>query len=182
MVEELSRIENLILKLNRQKITNQVVDQECEEYLGLNFNIDQLSIKFRKAKITPKKTGQFVTLWKRDSEDQTTPFNVNDNFDFYIIAAKQGNNFGFFLFPKSVLSQNKILTNGKSEGKRGFRIYPDWTKPGSKQAEKTKSWQTKYFIDLTNNESKSVEKFNFILSDNSIPVRASKEIISNRLF
>lgn len=171
MIEELNRIENLIFKLSGQKITNQVVDQECEEYLGLNFNIDQLNIKFRKAKLTPKKTGQFVTLWKRDSEDQTTPFSVNDNFDFYIIAAKQGNNFGFFLFPKSVLCQNRILTNGKNEGKRGFRIYPDWTKPESKQAEKTKSWQMEYFIDLTNNERKSVEKFNFILSNNLTLIR-----------
>ena len=27
----------------------------------------------------------------------------------------------------------------------GFRLYPDWDNPGSLEANKTKSWQIKYF-------------------------------------
>ncbi|WP_367113644.1 MepB family protein [uncultured Sphingobacterium sp.] len=42
---------------------------------GYNFNVGTLKIKYRKAKITPKKIGQFVTLsasiavlWKPDDQ------------------------------------------------------------------------------------------------------------------
>jgi hypothetical protein len=38
----------------------------------------------------------FVTLWKRNIENETEPFDENDNFDFYIIATEQENRFGFF--------------------------------------------------------------------------------------
>lgn len=162
MVESLKRIENTILKNNNQEIKNLTIDQECEEYFGADFQVNELNVKFRKAKITPKKIGQFVTLWKRNFKKQTEPFNVNDNFDFYIIVTEQENNFGFFLFPKQILSEKQILTNYETEGKRGFRVYPDWVKTDNKQAEKTKSWQTKYFIDLT--DEQNIEKFNSIIS------------------
>ncbi len=166
MIEELKRIENSILKVNEQRIANLTNDQECDEYFGFDFQINQLKIKFRKAKITPKKVGHFVTLWKRNSEKQTVPFNVNDNFDFYVIVTELENKFGFFFFPKHILSVWKILTNKQIEGKRGFRVYSDWNIVENKQAKKTQSWQKKYFIDLTNNELKSIEKFNLILNAN----------------
>lgn len=159
MIKELEHIERLI-QYNRQTITNITKDQECEEYLGYNFRVGRLNIKFRKAKITPKKTGQFVTLWKRNIEKQTVPFDVNDNFDFYIIATAQDDRFGIYLFPKTVLGEKQILTKEQKEGKRGFRIYPDWAKTTSVQAEKAKSWQTKYFLDLTNEEEQNISKFN----------------------
>lgn len=163
MVDALTQIENSIFKFKGLKITSISSEKECEEYFGLNFLVDKLNVKFRKAKITPKKVGQFVTLWKRNSEKQTEPFSINDIFDFYIIATEQGEQFGFFFFPKSILSQYQILTNNGKIGKRGFRVYPDWTKTENKQAEKTKSWQSKYFINL-NNELESVQKFNLILT------------------
>ncbi len=164
MNEELKRFENSVSKVIGQKFTNITQDQECEEYFGFNFQIDKLNLKFRKAKITPKKVGQFVTLWKRNSEKQTEPFNENDNFDFYIIVTEQEEKFGFFIFSKKILSEKQILTTNPKEGKRGFRIYPDWTKTENKQAEKTQSWQTNYFIDLTNSEQKNIEKFKSIIN------------------
>lgn len=151
--EELKRIENSIFKTNNLNIKKLIKDLECEEYLGFNFQLEKLNIKFRKAKITPKKVGLFVTLWKRNIENETEPFDENDNFDFYIIATEQENRFGFFLFPKKTLIENKILTTQKKKGKRGFRVYPSWTQTENNQAEKAKSWQTKYFIELTNPEN-----------------------------
>lgn len=147
--EELKLIEDLIFKTNNQKIKALTKDLECEEYFGFNFQIDKLNIKFRKAKITPKKVGLFVTLWKRNIENKTEPFNENDNFDFYIITTKQQDNFGVFIFSKKILIEKQILSSQNKEGKRGFRVYPSWTKTENKQAEKTKNWQTKYFIELT---------------------------------
>ena len=58
--------------------------------------------------------------------------------------------FGFFIFPKLVLLQNKILSSEHIEGKRGFRVYPRWEKPTILQAQKTQEWQVKYFIELRN--------------------------------
>jgi len=167
MIKEVNQIENSILKSIGLKISDMKSDNECVEYYGLNFQIRNLNIKFRKAKITPRKTGQFVTLWKRNVIGKTEPFNSNDNFDFYIIATEQENKFGFFLFPKQILIEKQILTNNSKEGKRGFRIYADWDIPNNKQAEKTQKWQTEYFIDFTNDENKSIEKFELIITHNT---------------
>ncbi|RFS26495.1 hypothetical protein DVR12_01520 [Chitinophaga silvatica] len=164
MNEVLSRIDNSIFQVNNLKISNLIEDLECEEYFGFNFQLENLQIKFRKAKITPKKVGQFVTLWKRNASKITEPFNVNDDFDFYIIAAALQNQFGFFLFPKQILSEKQILTTNDKEGKRGFRVYTDWDIPENKQAEKTKEWQTNYFIDLSNPAAINFQKFKSIIS------------------
>ncbi|MGV3509970.1 MAG: MepB family protein [Sphingobacteriaceae bacterium] len=162
MIEELSRIENSILKTIGLDITSFEKDKECEEYHGYNLQLGRENIKFRKAKVTPKKIGQFVTLWKRSSDGQTIPFDLKDNFEFYIFAAAESEQFGFFIFPKKILADKQILSAGNREGKRGFRIYPDWDCPQNKQAEKTKRWQTEYFIDLTENRSENIEKFRSI--------------------
>jgi hypothetical protein len=164
MNRELKQFENSISKFIEQKLTNIIQDQECEEYSGFNFQIDKLNLKFRKAKITPKKVGQFVTLWRRNSDKQTEPFNETDNFDFYIISTEQAEKFGFFIFPKSILIDRQILTTNQKEGKRGFRVYPNWIKTENKQAQKTQTWQTNYFINLTNNEQKNIEKLKTIIN------------------
>lgn len=164
MVAELQRIEHLLIKLNGQRIEHLTSDKECEAYLGFNFKIGHLNLKFRKAKVTPKKAGLFVTLWKRNNEMQTEPFDEKDGFDFYVMVAEEGNQFGAFFFPRQVLSEKQILTSNAKGGKRGFRVYPDWTKPENKQAEKTQSWQSNYFIDLTHDEFKRVEKLGLIMA------------------
>lgn len=164
MIEELKQIENSVLKAREYKIQHLIEDKECKEYFGYNFQLNQLKIKFRKAKITPKKAGQFVTLWKRNAEQQTEPFGVRDEFDFYIVFTEYENKYGFFLFPKQILSEKQILTTNQKEGKRGFRVYPKWIKTESKQAEETQVWQTKYFVDLTNDKLKIFEEFNSIIN------------------
>ena len=164
MIKELNKIESLFIKNYGQKITNLTIENECDEYFGFNFQIEKLNFKFRKSKITPKKVGQFVTLWKRNSEKQTEPFNENDNFDFFIFVSEQDEKFGFFIFSKKLLIEKNILSSRLKEGKRGFRLYPTWVKTESKQAEKTQSWQTEYFIDLTSNEQKNIEKLKSILN------------------
>lgn len=42
-----------------------VAEAESAEYGACRFALEGHSIVFRVAKITPTKTGQFVTLWKR---------------------------------------------------------------------------------------------------------------------
>ncbi|MDH6254242.1 hypothetical protein M2347_003969 [Chryseobacterium sp. H1D6B] len=97
MIKELIPIQSSVFTKLGFPISHLHPDLECEEYFGYNFQLNQLFIKFRKAKITPKKTGQFVTLWKRNSESrQTEPFEASDHFDFYIILAVFNDKSGFF--------------------------------------------------------------------------------------
>lgn len=116
----IDKILNLLHKSNsilglENKVYAVVLDNESEEYYGCNFQMNQLNFKFRKSKITPKKVGQFVTLWKRNNENQTAPFHENDNFDYYLIASEQENKLGFFLFTKIVLIEKQILSTDKKE-------------------------------------------------------------------
>lgn len=145
MMKELKLLEE-ILSID---VTNLTKDQECASYFGFTFQLGDRNIKFRKAKVTPKKTGQFVTFWKRNSQGQTIPFSIDDKVDYYFIAAEDERHLGFFIFPKQTLIDKQILTTARKEGKRGFRVYPSWSITENKQATQSKNWQTQYFIDCT---------------------------------
>ena len=83
----------------------------------------------------------------------TEPFDISDDIDFIIITSKSGDNFGQFIFPKSVLADKGIITSNGKEGKRGIRVYPPWDIATNKQALLTQSWQTKYFLTIKNHNS-----------------------------
>jgi len=104
-----------------------------------------MSIIFRKAKITSKKMGQFVSVWRRNELGVTQPYELTDDFEFYIIKCQSDNKIGQFVFPKTELARRGIVTTSEKEGKRGFRVYPPWDKAESKQAIKTQAWQLNYF-------------------------------------
>ena len=134
-------------------------EKESQEYSACSFKVNDSKVIFRNAKITPTKVGQFVTFWKRlpDALPQTKPspiqpFDTFDTFDFYVINVQKDDKWGQFVFPKSELIKQGIISTKIKEGKRGFRIYPLWDVPSSKQAVKSQSWQLKYFvyIDLSN--------------------------------
>ncbi|HLO52782.1 MAG TPA: MepB family protein [Saprospiraceae bacterium] len=126
---------------------------ESKEYGACTFELNGKKIEQRISKITPTKTGQFVTIWKRNKEGITEPFDISDDFDFIIITSKSGDNFGQFIFPKSVLADKGIITRNGKIGKRGIRVYPPWDFATNKQALKTQSWQTKYFLTIKNDSS-----------------------------
>ncbi|SRX54177.1 MepB family protein [Aequorivita sp. CIP111184] len=129
-------------------ISNFITEPESKEYNACQFNIDGRLAISRTAKITPKKMGQFVTFWKRNTQGITEPFSEADNFYFYTINVKKENRQGQFVFPKSILIAKGIVSTQKKDGKRGFRVYPVWDTPTSKQAEKTQQWQLDYFFEL----------------------------------
>ena len=124
---------------------------ESHEYGACSFKINGKAVQFRVSKITPKKTGQFVTIWKRNKQGITQPFEETDPIDFIVISSRSGDNFGQFIFPKSVLVDKGIITRKNKEGKRGIRVYPPWDKPINKQAIKTQSWQLRYFENIQDN-------------------------------
>ena len=160
---ELEKINNSIFKLCGFEISNLIQEAESQEYHACDFQLNGSLIKFRKAKVTPKKVGQFVALWKRSESGVTEPFNILDNFEYYIIATQTDINSGFFIFPKAILEENKILTSSNYVGKRGFRVYPPWDIVTNNQAQKTQLWQKNYFIELSTNLEIDFEKVKKII-------------------
>ncbi|MBM9546076.1 MepB family protein [Leptospira sp. 201903074] len=130
------------------------LELESAEYDACHFQIQKKNIRFRKAKITPTKIGQFVTLWKRSKAGPIEPFNIKDDIDLYIIATNNKDRIGYFLFTKQILNEKGILS-GKHEGKRGFRVYPSWDKPNNKQAVTTQNWQLPFFIETSGKKFES---------------------------
>lgn len=146
--DELKIIKELVYDNLGVSLTNFKLNIESLEYGASSFELNHKKIQYRVAKITPLKSGHFVTIWQRNKDGITEPFHISDDFDFIIIAAKRENNFGQFIFPKSVLAEKGIITNNYKEGKRGIRVYSPWETVTSKQAEKTQIWQTKYFMTI----------------------------------
>jgi hypothetical protein len=138
-------------------LTNLKQNIESKEYGACTFELNGKRIQQRVSKITPKKTGQFVSIWKRNKEGITEPFDISDDFDFIIITSKSGDNFGQFIFPKSVLADKGIITRNGKIGKRAIRVYPPWDFATNKQALKTQSWQTKYFLTIKNDNSNDLD-------------------------
>ncbi|CAM4045187.1 MepB family protein [Flavobacterium antarcticum] len=120
-------------------------EKESQEYDACRFKIEERQIHFRKAKVTPKKEGLFVTFWKRIPSGVIAPFEKNDDFDFLIIEVKNEIDSGWFIFPKTILMEKNIISTSLKEGKRGFRIYPPSSGPKSKQGFASQKWQMLYF-------------------------------------
>ena len=129
--------------------------RECEssEYGAVRFELDGQVCLFRQAKHTPKKIGQFVTLWKRPAPDkEIAPFSINDDIDRVIVFADEDDRFGVFVFTKAILAKRDIFAAKPDGGKRAFRVYAPWTIPVAAQAKRSKKWQCTNFIELTNAE------------------------------
>ncbi len=165
MIKELTKLKDLLFELNGQAIVELLEDADSKAYAGFNFKLGGQAFKFRKSKQTPKKAGQFVALWKRNNARISVPFDIRDNFDYVIIWSEENERSGFFLFPKNKLAAQRVLSVKDIEGKRGFRLYPNWVIPPNKLAERTKAWQSPYFIDFNNDRAKNLKAVKSILSE-----------------
>ena len=139
----------LIKEDNRGSITEYSNHLEASEYSGCEYRLEDLRYIQRTAKVTPKKIGQFVTLWKRNEKGITAPFDIKDDFNYVVIICIQGNKIGRFLFSKDILINKKYISDCSkaNDGKRGFRVYPKWDIPTNKQALDTQNWQLEYFTE-----------------------------------
>lgn len=130
------------------RLKNLKINSESIEYGACSFELNGHTVEHRISKITPTKTGQFVTIWKRNKNGVTEPLDILDNIDFVVITSKSDDKIGQFIFPKSVLVDKGIISQNGKNGKRGIRVYPSWDITTNKQAEKTQRWQTKYFVRI----------------------------------
>lgn len=120
---------------------------------ALSYSIDRFLIEHRFSHETPKKIGQFVSIWKRDAYGKTAPFSINDSLDFLIISLKEKDKMGQFIFPRKILIEEGIIESKDKKGKMGIRVYPPWVKPENNQAIKSQKWQILFFYDFNNEKS-----------------------------
>ncbi|WP_329395306.1 MepB family protein [Streptomyces melanogenes] len=125
-----------------------VPEPESAEYAAHAFTLDGLAVRFRVAKTTPTKVGQFVTVWQRSEQGPIRPFDADDGVDLFVISSRDDDGFGQFVFPCEVLSERGIVSRNGSGGKRGFRVYPPWVTTTNRQARSTQVWQVNYFLHL----------------------------------
>jgi len=147
--KDLLRAKELIYDSCHFECTQPKPEAESSDYDAYVFQLKQKYICYRMAKITPTKTGQFVTLWKRNKTGIIEPFDFSDSIDFVIVSVRKDDLFGQFIFPKSVLLEKGIFSTSTREGKRATRVYPPWDETSSKQAQKTQEWQLRYFYPIT---------------------------------
>ncbi len=131
---------------------NIVPEKESLDYNACSFEIHDKKIQFRTAKITPTKSGQFVTLWKRIDKGPIAPYDINDPVDFFVVSVRSDTHFGQFIFSKKILHEKGFISKEGMGGKRAMRVYPPWDHADSKQAKKTQDWQLLYFFEITLNK------------------------------
>ncbi|MDB6081831.1 MAG: MepB domain containing protein [Chlamydiia bacterium] len=131
---------------------NFIPETESKEYAAYDFEMNARKIKFRVAKSTPIKIGQFVTFWKRIGDGPIMPFDMADPIDFFIVSVRTSSHFGQFVFPKAVLCAQDIVSKEGKGGKRAMRVYPPWDTTDSPQAKKTQAWQLLYFFEICLNQ------------------------------
>lgn len=149
MHSDLLAVRELVYDKHGYDCTAPEMEAEGAEYGAYTFKLNRWLIRFRVAKITPTKVGQFVTLWKRSERGPIAPYDLSDPTDLYVISTRKGHHFGQFVFPKAVLCERGILSNNNKGGKRAIRVYPPWDEPTSGQAEKTQRWQLDYFLEIS---------------------------------
>ncbi|WP_433664518.1 MepB family protein [Nocardia sp. CA-128927] len=129
--------------------TRPIPEAESAAYAAHSFTVDGRSIRFRVAKSTPTKVGQFVTVWKRSAGGHIEPFDVTDPVDLFVISTRDRDQLGQFIFPVDVLRERGVVSVDGSAGKRAFRVYPPWVgttnrQAASAQVRKPGNWTTSY--------------------------------------
>ncbi|MFB9077080.1 MepB family protein [Flavobacterium procerum] len=164
--KSLNEAKDLVYDCCNLDFSSFVKENESEEYSACRFDLNAKKICFRDAKITPTKTGQFVTLWKRNSNGIIEPFDASDLIDFVIVNVRKEDNWGQFIFPKKIVLEKGIFSTQNKEGIRGTRVYPPWDETTSKQAQKTQKWQLDYFFSFSDENEIDFNRIREILNTN----------------
>lgn len=155
----LDYVNKVVYEPNQLTVSSTIEEKQNAKYGGGRFQLSTKTVRFRVAKTTPAKIGQFVAFWEKDENNKNQPFSFEAAPDLLVINTSTSDNlFGQFIFPKEVLLKQNILSSTSTKGKMGIRIYPSWDSPTSQVALTTQAWQLAYFIDLSNTDKLPVER------------------------
>ena len=160
---EFLRAQQLLYDPLGLKVDQFVYERESREYEAATFLLEGHFARFRVAKITPTKVGQFVTLWKREGNGPILPFDLADPVDLFVINVKRNDDFGQFVFPKVLLYEKGFISKGGDGGKRAMRLYPPWDKTDNRQAKATQKWQLDYFFQVPIQVEEEKNRFQCLL-------------------
>lgn len=158
--EALTYVNEIFYEPNHLTIKDIREETQNSDYGAGIFQLNSKSVRFRVAKITPTKIGQFVAFWEKDLDNKNQAFSYENATDLLVINTFTNNNhyFGQFVFPKEVLVKQNILKTAAVKGKMAIRVYPSWDTPTSKQAIATQKWQSPYFAAVNNKNSLQIQE------------------------
>jgi len=118
----LKLIDNVIYKANGLILSDVNEEKQNAEYDGYTFRLSNKNsskhIRFRVAKITPNKLGQFVSFWEKDSNHVNQPFTIDNTPDLLVISTfSETDKSGQFVFPKDILIKKILLNRQKQKVK-----------------------------------------------------------------
>ncbi|MCH4167657.1 MAG: MepB family protein [Streptococcaceae bacterium] len=148
-MKSLKLIEELAGSLKFFEIEQLIMEEQNREYEGMTFYLNNVQFRSRLAKLTPKKEGYFVVFWEKNTENKNQPYCCEMSPEKIIVSVIDNNFRGQFVFPKTVLLKQGVLSGVNSKGKMAIRVYPSWTDNLNISAKKTQQWQSDYFIDLS---------------------------------
>lgn len=125
------------------------LDSYNQEYEGFDFCFEHdLNVQYRSrlAKKTSKKAGYFLAIWEKNSENKNVPFDIEKFPEYLVVNIMDGDQKGRFIFPKSILYSQGILSSPTEKGKMAFRIYAPWNKNLNSNASKVAKWQLPFFV------------------------------------
>jgi hypothetical protein len=126
-------------------------DAESVEYGAHTFEVNGRNAVFRVARTTPKKAGQFVTLWQRTTpggRGPIRPYDSSESVDLFMVSVRGDAALGLFVFPQDVLVAGGVVSRGFVGGKRAIRVYPPDSEPTNKTAESTQRWQLEHYFPV----------------------------------
>ncbi|MGI2298139.1 MepB family protein [Paenibacillus sp. GXUN7292] len=163
----LTYVKEIFYEPNHLIIKSVQEEAQNSDYGAGVFQLNSKSVRFRVAKVTPNKLGQFVAFWEKDLNNKNQAFSYDNATDILVINTFSNDNqtFGQFVFPKEVLVKQNILKTATAKGKMALRVYPSWDTPTSKQAIETQKWQLPYFVVLNKNNSIHAQELLRLYSD-----------------
>ncbi|MFL2076989.1 MepB family protein [Marinilactibacillus psychrotolerans] len=149
MQQSVKLIKEVVAAIGNHEMDDLIQEEQNSEYEGVRFNLLKQTYRSRLAKSTRKKQGYFVVFWEKDNMDKNQPFTYLSSPDRVIVTVMDNEKIGQFIFPKTVLHKQGILSSEISKGKMAIRVYPSWISNLNPSAAKTQKWQVEYFVDLS---------------------------------
>ncbi|PHK48634.1 MepB family protein [Staphylococcus edaphicus] len=150
MYQSITLLNSLFKALDINELNHVEYEAYNSEYESFCFQLNCHQIRCRLAKKTPTKSGYFVAFWTKGTDNKNRAFTYQEAKDYLIITIIDSIHKGLFIIPKPELYAQDLLYVKNKQGKMAMRVYPTWESNLNRTAKQTQLWQTKYFIDLTN--------------------------------